>query len=201
MKLFVATLLGAALAAGAASAQQSPYYVAGNIGANLNGDSDVAANVVGVGSIAGEVDHDTGLFVSGAVGRNVGGPLSVEAEFLYLQHDLDRGQVGAESDLEAWGLMANAKLEYFKEGPLSPYFGAGVGYAQTKYSLLGESEDDGGVAFQLRAGLNVPVSDQMGVELGYRYLLLPTLEVNDGGDRLKVQSQDHIVTVGGRYHF
>lgn len=207
MKVFASALLAASMVAGAAAAADSPYFVGGALGFNIEGETELTANdpVLGSGSL--ELDQETGLFFAGQVGRQITDAISVDGELLYIWNDyrtqaLDEA-VGTplDADMKTWGAMVNATVQLLPDAKLHPYVGAGVGYGQVEVGLLDLEEDDSGVMWQLKAGVTAPVSDRVSLDVGYRYLSLPDFEASDAGASLEIGSDMHLVTFGMRYGF
>lgn len=77
-----------------------------------------------------------------------------------------------------YGGFANIKYEYVNESPLFPYVGAGLGYGETEYRVFRDTGRSDGLLWQLKAGVAVPVSDKMTVDLGYRFVRSPDCEAS-----------------------
>lgn len=208
MKVFIGTLFAAALAASGAAAQESKLYVGGAVGAIVGGDSDLNVNLPGFSAGEASVDLQAGGLISGVVGFEATDRFDVEAEVLYAKTDLDTkaadqalgGSLGL--DVKVTGLLANAKADLwsFSDG-VQPYVGAGLGYGKVEYGVEGDSQDDSGLIWQLKAGFTVPVADAFTLDVGYRYLVLPEFELSDGAARLNIETDMHIMSIGGRYNF
>lgn len=207
MKLFASSLLAALLVSGTAIAQESPYYGQVNIGANVAGQTDIEATVPGLGSGSADVDHDANLFASAAFGRELTDVFSLEAEGLFLKHDLDTGEFDAalgqplNADVKLLALLVNAKAEFMKDAAVSPYVRGGLGWGEATYRLLGEEAEETGLVWQIGAGATVPVDDGFALDFGYRYLAMPEIDEEDAGVSLNVETREHILTVGGRFNF
>lgn len=203
------TLVLAAIAAGAvatpALAQEPAPYVQINLGASISGDVDLEADD-GINTYSGEADLETGTFGSIAGGASMGGGWVLEAEAVLLTNEIDTDAADAalgaplEAQLEAYAVMFNGMYN-FDAGSFRPYVGAGVGAGNTKYRLAGESEDDMGLAWQVKTGVVIPGSQNMSWDIGYRYLSLPSFEVTDAGASVDVDTSAHIVSVGARISF
>ena len=182
-------------------------YVQFSIGSGVAGETKF--KIPGVGSV--DADLNTGLFAAIAGGRSLPNGFAFEAEGIYLKNDIGSGDlsalVGAPVDASArtYGLMVNAHYAATAVGPFTAEVGAGVGYGQTKYKLLGGSDDADGLMWQLIAGLSYPVTDKFSWDLKYRYVRGPELkgDVFVGGTtyRYEVRTSTHVVAVGGRVKF
>ncbi|ACO02698.1 porin family protein [Brucella melitensis] len=88
------------------------------------------------------------------------------------------------SKASVWTAMANAYVDLPRVGPLTPYLGAGIGAAYVKYDTWKTSEicptctlqsdkdgfDSWRFAMALMAGVSYDLTDQLKLDLGYRYL-------------------------------
>ena len=101
------------------------------------------------------------------------------------------------ADVNAWALMANGFYDFNWNG-WSPYLGAGIGAANvnlertvtvdvftvTPTPVLVDTfgfradDDEWAFAWQLMAGVAFPVSDQLAIDVGYRYFRADGADVN-----------------------
>ena len=78
--------------------------------------------------------------------------------------------VADEGQVQTWALMANAWFDLGNSSTFTPYVGGGIGYALSKFDGGAVYDGvDGNFAWQLGAGINVAVSDDTALGLGYRY--------------------------------
>ena len=90
--------------------------------------------------------------------------------------------VADEGNVQTWALMANAWIDIGNSSSFTPYIGGGIGYAISKFDGGAVYDGvDGNFAWQLGAGVNIAVSDNTAIGVGYRYfdagnveLTLPT---------------------------
>lgn len=90
--------------------------------------------------------------------------------------------VADEGNVQTWALMANVWWDLTNDSQFTPYVGGGVGYAISKFDGGAVYDGvDGNFAWQLGAGINVAVSEETSLGIGYRYfdagdvtLTLPT---------------------------
>ncbi|MFD2236112.1 outer membrane protein [Aureimonas populi] len=89
------------------------------------------------------------------------------------------------SDADVWTVMANAYVDLPYFGPLTPYFGAGIGFAHVSYgdlkndirdasgsvvfSDVHSGEDSWRFASSLMAGVSYDVIKNVALDVGYRY--------------------------------
>jgi opacity protein-like surface antigen len=122
--------------------------------------------------------------------------------------------------ISAWSALANVYADLGDFHGIKPYIGAGAGASYLKTSNVQSSNkqaaspynqaSDAGkwnFAWALMAGVEYPISDNLSLDLGYRYLNLGdarTGSVNDGaGQSTRMEYKDitaHEVRVGLRYY-
>ena len=171
MKSFLLSSILALALAG--SAEAKGFYVGAYGGANWDNVIDVPF-----------VKENTGTVIGGVVGTTIDAVpgLRVEADLNYRQNDVDIfGGVITAND-ETWGLLGNVvwDIPALQMGRVQPYVLAGAGYANhtatfEDISVLELSH--GGVAWQLGAGANYKIADNVSLGVGYRYFQGPNLEV------------------------
>lgn len=126
--------------------------------------------------------------------------------------------VKSQLTLNAFSLMANAWYDFhdLEFAGITPYAGAGIGFANVQLSgklaqtSSGDLEklyrrDQDVFAWQLGAGLSIPLADQFKAYVDYRYFVANDVSVRlepgyNGGD-VKFNYDDHTVLVGIRYTF
>lgn len=160
-------------------------------------------------------ESEAGWTMGGGVGRYSGlfGGSRFELEGTYLSNSVDsltyhNFQLPANFDLDTTAVMVN----YLKEVPLgrcTGYFGGGVGWGWTSMDgdiatiQYGDSSD--GFAWQLIAGIDIPVTERLALFTQYRYLVLDDAEfTTDFGDFTNVTDDNpanHSVLIGARVSF
>lgn len=182
-------------------------------------------------------DNVAGLRVAYGVQKempHLWGKVRGEIEYSYNGNAKEHGT----STLNAWGqrvnlnwhektrsmgVMANAYYEFDTKTPVSPYIGAGLGWARLKTSANGEivnivlpggatgnipfsgSEDRNNFAWNIQAGLSYTMTQNWVMDLGYRYTDLgytKSSSITDSGTssaKYKIKTQE--VSLGVRYHF
>lgn len=182
-----------------------------NLGSGLAGTAKVSVSETGLGSFSGSEDLNAGFFATAALGKSFGNGFAVEGEALYLKNDLDTDDLNKaigtplSASVQAIGLMANVHYAVTAIGVTTLHVGAGVGFGQAKYELLGASGDKTGAMWQVMAGLSYPVSEQTSWDVGYRYVGVPDFDesATSGGitDKVKVESRVHVLSIGLRQKF
>jgi len=221
----------AALAATPASAQDGDFapknyvFLGGGIG--FDGDLD-AEDVTAPGDFfdnfdeINDLDDDDGADLSpgwqvfGGLGASnaILPGLRLELEGLFGNNDLDDFDA---LELRTLGGFGNA-LYQFKIWRIEPYVGGGVGYGRSKLQFdpddeLGFDDDDieisdGGLIWQIKAGLAFPLGRRTTLDIGYRYLNGANIDNAEIADPFSgiVSSADldpeiHAVNAGIRYSF
>jgi opacity protein-like surface antigen len=184
-------LLTACLVAGlsAAPAMAADHYVSGSIGMSWFNDSDWT--IIGSPDITDKVSFDSGINLLGAVGCDYGS-YRLEAEVGYQQNDFDAISVpdevllpaataAAEGDVSILSLMANGYYD-IDAGGFEPYLSAGVGVAQVSVKDLANefideelnaySVSETTLAWQVGAGVAVPIGGNVKLDARYRYFSL-----------------------------
>lgn len=181
-------------------------YAQFSIGSGVAGQTKF--NFPGVGSE--DVDIEAGLFAAIAGGRSMSNGFAFEAEGIYLKNDIDTGDLDAvvgvplDASARTYGLMVNAHYALTAVGPFTAEVGAGVGYGQTKYKVLGGSDDADGLMWQLMAGLSYPVTEKLSWDLKYRYLRGPQQRADlplAAAPSVEVRTSAHVVALAARVKF
>nr|WP_320013174.1 outer membrane beta-barrel protein [uncultured Desulfobulbus sp.] len=172
-----AAVLLMALPANATNSQDKTY-LSGHLGAAMLQDSDI-------GSSSGSnlsVDMNLGMGMGMAVGRSFGNT-RLEGELNYQTNDLDTvrlsggGKSDCSGDVSSWSLMVNGYYDFKGSGPVSSFLLAGVGFARVEvdgFNVPGSgvadmSGDDTVLAYQLGAGIGYAISEELTLDLSYRY--------------------------------
>jgi opacity protein-like surface antigen len=100
------------------------------------------------------------------------GTYAFEADFATNFTVADGGSV------QTWALMANAWWDIKNDSRFTPYIGGGIGYAISKFHGGAVYDGvDGNFAWQLGVGVDVDVSEETSLGLGYRYFDAGNVEV------------------------
>lgn len=199
--VFILPLTANAAGSGAYLALTGEYIAA----ANAEGD----VNASGVGSAPVSADFKNGLGILGAVGYNVTPSVRAELELGYreLKGETESITIGAttytvdasDTKVKAFTTMGNVYYDFTNSTNLTPYIGAGIGWAH-------EQEDGANaLGYQGMVGVNYKLSENSSVFTGYRYLGTTDFETNYNvlGTVVneKVSVQAHSIDVGYRYNF
>jgi len=174
-------------------------YVSGSIGAVMANDSDLSSTYYPGDSAT--VDFDTGFGLGIAVGNDYGGD-RLEVEFGYQENDLDTVKGGGKSyalpgDVSGMGLLVNGYHDFKTTSTVTPFIGAGIGFANVELDMPGYNEDDNVFAYQVGAGLSFAVNQEVNLDLKYRYFGTTDPEF----DGIEAEYSSHNVYAGIRVAF
>ncbi len=171
-----------------ASADDSGWYVRGNVGYGVITDVDLA------GDLVGDVEGEGNVAASLGLGYEFGNNWRLELDATQLWNDMGAiSQAGnTSSDMRITTGMLNAIYDFSDFGDWQPYVGAGIGLARANLSAFAHSQPNGavqvnsptcpgwntcgfsdvdnGIAWQLLAGLGYKISDNLIWDTQYRYL-------------------------------
>ena len=165
------------------------------------------------GNVISKFDDGYGLGV--ALGTKLPSGFRVEGELFWQENDIDSGRLGPvqlsalgglNGDVGVWGGMLNGYYD-FLEGPLVPFIGLGVGYAQVDAKVnLGDisviDDDDTVLAYQGILGVSYDFMPNLQGVLAYRYMALDDPEYKDrAGGKVDMEYDSQAIDVGLRYSF
>jgi opacity protein-like surface antigen len=155
-----------------AQSYASDSYLSGNVGWTLSNDLDIKdtnSNVVI------KLPLKTGINVLGALGSRFDN-IRFEGELGYQTKDIDLA--GSNGNLKILSLLANGYYDFYTEG-IQPYVTAGIGAGKVTLSdFFTEGNQfnwDSGVtklAYQLGAGVAIPLNKSISIDARYRYFAL-----------------------------
>ncbi len=182
----------------------SGWYVNGGGGANWQTNGDLKLN-----NTQQDLNAATGWMASASVGYAWRNRVRLELEFAYRDNGVDSlANVAAEGDTRLLTGMVNALYTLPTPGPVAPFFGVGVGAGHLELDSLRPlgttSVDDSntGLALQAIGGIEYAVTDKLGLNLSYRYLYLPSLDLTAAnGAGVTAAYESHAVMVGLRWSF
>ena len=186
------------------------------------------------------VDTDTG-FNAGIVGGYSFGNFGMvsprfEAEFGYLSNSADTSDSNVVSTLVFFGAptvtttnstndatsgelnarygLASLLLDIPVGGPLTPFIGGGIGFANARFSNITPQtggnagnivadDEDTVFAWSVTAGASYALTQNISLDLSYRYLRFDSLETNstNGSTINSNDIENHQVNLGVRYSF
>lgn len=163
------------------------------------------------------VSFKDGFTVGAAVGADIANKLRGEVELSYLSYKSDESDEGgttepAPGEVNLTFLMANAWRDY-DIGGFHPYAGLGVGVALADVDIaMDDSDSDNHIndtslalAGQVGAGIRIPLSDNIGLDAGYRFkaalAVLTKGDVGDDGSHGSATYYSHVGQVGLTWGF
>jgi opacity protein-like surface antigen len=144
-----------------------------------------------------DVTFDTGYGAGLAAGYDFG-PARLEIEGSYRRNKADQIEQGnasfdADGDLEVRALLVNAYADFATGGMVTPYLGAGIGYAEVEV----EDHDDEVFAGQVGAGVLFALTPAIAVDLGYRFMMTDDPEIQD----VEFEVRQHSASLGLQLRF
>jgi outer membrane protein OmpA-like peptidoglycan-associated protein len=194
----------AAIAVAPLAASAEPFYVGASGGISMPRDSDLESGAFNV-----EAEQDIGWLGLINFGYEYGYGLRTELEFGYRKSDLDKiGGATAGGDVSVMSGMVNLIYDLDVSWPIMPYLGAGIGAGRVEadgaspVSTTSINDTDTGFAYQIMAGFEYGVTDQLMLNAGYRYFAVPDLTYTAAnGASVDTDYASHNFTVGVRYLF
>lgn len=199
-----------------ATTAQAQTYAFGNLALVQVSDADVGFDVPGFGTgiTLAEISFDSGIGFAGGFGHAYGNGLRTEVELAYRKNDLDKiagrgpfaglGSTPLNGDISSLALMINGFYDFDLGLPVTPFAGAGLGFARVSIDSdwLGVDSSDTVFAYQLGAGVAFALNPQVNLDLQYRFFatLDPELK-STSGDRFDTEYMTHNVMLGLRYSF
>jgi opacity protein-like surface antigen len=214
MKLYpiiIAIVMALALAP---STKAEDWYV--DFFAGTNDTDDTAFNVAEGGVI--DTTFDSGLLYGIAVGYRMDS-VRIEGELSLRDSDVDSHQLNGSGPLDgptgeasATTLMANVLYDFNTEGRVSPYIGAGLGFAAVDFEGFGVeaipdvlNDDDSVFVYQAILGMSAEINDEWDFRADLRYLGSgdPGFETSaaTGAVSTDADYSTFNITVGFRYSF
>ena len=202
-------------------------YVGAGGGVSIVPDSDISYSSSVWGDDGKEtLSFDTGYQINAVVGYGFAGlPIRIEGEILYQRNDIDSvsGQGYTESlqdsNFTNKGVLVNVYYDFRNNTRFTPFVSLGMGYYDLEITAEGEklksettewsmSKADGsGFAWQLSAGTAYRLTDNLSLDLKYRYYCTDgfTYTNQDTGAidvyKSKFDYAVHTILLGIRYSF
>lgn len=147
----------------------------------------------------GELDFSTGWLLGVALGTTVADNFRVEGELEYRSSDFEIEGLEGEDTLNTISLMLNGYYDFQTGSALTPYVGAGIGWA--RHDIDDENVDDSVFAYQGTLGVCWALSDTMALDFAYRYFATADPEFGDGEASQEMEYDSHNLTAGIRFKF
>lgn len=208
--LFLSVLMVATLASGIGHADdwRKGLYIRGGAGLNYSADQDYDD-----GLNRRKTDPEDGYNLSAAMGYDYG-MLRSEIELGYRRNNVEthklNGAVLATPDGKGTSVsaMVNGYVDIPTGTVITPYVGAGIGFARVDAKGYGSAGtdflDDGDTSFAYQAmtGLDFAFDDALSVYAEYKYFVVDNVNMRTiAGNNSDLDYTNHTVGVGLRYNF
>jgi OmpA-OmpF porin, OOP family len=227
-KTIIGLLCATAVIASPATARDGAVYVGGEFGPMWANDTEIDVNgVEDVVSIDYEAEMpwddiggtgwDGGVFL----GYDFGG-FRIEGEASMKKARIEQytssvafpggappGTRAAVGHTDVMSFMLNGMADFGDDDGISAFVGAGVGYAKVDLDGFGAfsnqpaflDDSDGGLAWQLFAGVRQAISDTVDVHLKYRYFNTSGVDLTTGVNAGETNFSSHSVLGGLTFNF
>ncbi|MEJ0059095.1 MAG: OmpA family protein [Terricaulis sp.] len=202
------TVALAALMAGAAGGAQATegWYGRADVGYSTEGDFDIEQTATFGGGVELQGDWYEGL----GLGYAFDGPFRTELEISHRFNQFqERASVDDGGDVHVWAAMANLFYDFNEGGSFEPYLGFGIGVARVNANghdatvPQGFDDSDTTYAYNYIAGIALPVTERLDLDVGYRafYALNGSFAGTGLGAPYGGDYDEQSVTVGLRWQF
>ncbi len=163
-------------------------YVGGDLGLSFADD-------VNTSDPDGTISLDTGLALGGYVGYSFENNLRVEGEISYQGYSLDKMKFKGDSSsypmdgtVGSVAFMANGYYDFKNSSIVTPFVGAGVGFATVaiendsygRFDPIGDLDDNDTVfAYQLTAGVGIDITERITLDVKYRYFATQDVDLEN----------------------
>ena len=200
-------------------AQDTKFYIKGDVGGNITQDIDLQ-EFFGPVAPGSKVVLDPGLRAGVTGGYQVTDWLAGEAEIGFMGNNI-KSITGASRVHDARfanvPFLLNAKLQYPNRFNLIPYAGAGVGFSESIFDVdqitIGNVSLTGNdastvFAYQAFAGLRYQLNERMGIAVEYHYFVADSaswhadVTLGSGSDTMRFgRSETHALSLAFQYRF
>ncbi len=195
------TVALAALMAGSAGVANATegWYGRADAGWSIDGTHDIEA-----AAVEGDLESDWTQHLGLGYAFQNGFRLEGELSHRFNQTEFE-GFPLVDSDVHVWGAMANLFYDFNRGGAAQPYLGVGAGAARvnsrTVSGLNSISGEDTVVAYQALAGVAIGITEQLALDVGYRYFIADDINLDEGTINSDSDYDHQAITVGLRYQF
>ncbi len=185
-------------------------------GASVQGRTKIGIEATGLGASAQSTSQDDDFLGGGLVGYSPMPGVSIEGEGLYYRDRLayapTNAVFGTGGATRTYGGLGNLKFSLpftpqVMSFGLNPYIAAGIGYGNVQYTgrdgATSYRDDADGFIWQGKAGLDIKLYRNIGLDLAYRYLQSPDFHTAGAFHDYSILSRTHVqaVTLGLKYAF
>jgi len=204
----------------AAADRPGPYFTA-FIGPSFATDTTVTFSDFNTPPSDDKVTFDPGVYIGGTGGYDFGF-LRLEGELSYRNSALDTVTFAdgtrfrnIDGDLGALAGMFNVFFDMHNPSRVTPYVGAGIGFAALHLSdtsgvtstspgrtLLYDESDDTVFAYQIGAGMDIAINNRYSLDIGYRYFKTDKAELESDFNTInELELESHNVLIGFKFKF
>ena len=227
--IFIAALVTLTLPAVCSAAPARPgAYVSVFAGVSGVMHTDATTNdFVNGGTFNERVEFDPNINIGGTGGFDFG-VVRLEGEISYKHGEISSVSsqdvvtgatsqiVDTDGSLGALAMMFNGFFDLHNASPVTPYFGGGIGFAALHLTdtfgtnisgvaptrgLVYADDDDTVFAYQAGAGLEIALTRQLSLDLGYRYFATSEAHFNSTPITTNMKFESHNGAVGLRMKF
>lgn len=196
----------------AANGNHQGFYVGGGAGVTFPMDDEITSNST---LLTHKLSFDPGWLLNGEVGYAFGNGLRTEVEVGYREATEDQttnpynnAALGASGHYGVLNSMVNVIYDMPINWVVTPYIGAGVGYAHvwarnlrtagSSTTLVNASDSSAGAfAYQAIGGVSYDFARHWQASLDYRYLATTKLDYGN----MKSEYSSHNIVAGVKYYF
>jgi len=205
-RVILGALLSVLLLESASYGEGGRPYVAGQAGMFLPLESAVTLEPAG---LQGRLTYNPGFLLTAAGGYEFANGVRGEAEVNFRRLTTDKlyssgAPVQVDAGIWSYGAMANAYYDFRTPTAVTPFIGAGLGFAVVRYgsgtsagSTLWAAGQDQSLAYQGCAGFDIALNDRTSIDFVYRHYATPSLHF----DTIRSQYKGLNLSTGMRYRF
>ena len=191
-------------------------YVEVEGGASVQGRTETGIEATGLGASEQSAKQDDDFLGGALVGFSPVPGVSIEGEGLYTRDHMAYGPTnavfGTGGATRTYGGLGNLKFSLpftpqVMSFGLNPYIAGGIGYGNVEYTgrngAFSYRDDADGFIWQGKAGLDIKVYRNIGLDLAYRYLQSPDFRTAGAYSNYSILARSHVqaVTLGLKYSF
>ena len=195
-------------------------------GAAFQGRTKIGIEATGLGASSQSAAQTTQAFGGALAGYRLAPGVAIEGEGVYSRNNLYYGTTnavfGTGGATRTYGGLANLRLSLpftpsytVPLGPhalalgIEPYISPGVGYGDVQYTGRNGGfvydDDQGGLIWQAKAGVEIHAGSHLAFDIAYRYLQSPNYDrpgdFNSPGYSALTRSHVQAATLGLKYYF
>ncbi len=198
------------------SGHDRQWYVRGDVGYGLNLDGEVSDSIIAQGLAPAFIntDWDEAWSIGGGIGLYINPRIRLDFTLDYRMNADVFSQLpppatlplaAFTAEMDSLVGLANVYYDFDFGSRFTPYVGAGIGFVHHSFDGEDTNDDDADLAWALMAGVAVDFGENWKVDVGYRYLDMGDVKLDDrkgSGKRfLMDEIETHEIRVGVRYGF